>query len=136
MRDSPLSSRTKKGTVPCCRAVPPVALLLLLPSAAAIAREPADAGAERRKEIAAVLDERVAHYRERRFAEALERFEAAHRLSSDPMITFNIATALEALGRHAPAAAAYDRFLTATVSIARTDEGRIRAARGALARPK
>jgi hypothetical protein len=63
----------------------------------------------------ALLREGNALYRDKDYAGALEKFRKAYALFPSPKIDFNLANALEALGRHAEAATHLERFLQGSV---------------------
>ena len=101
-----------------------VLVLLLLAVGSAHAGE--------REDAAKLLDEGVSLYANKKYREALEKFEKAYATFASPKILFNIAGALEQLGREAEAAQTYDRFLIETDSADAQAQDRIKAARQAL----
>jgi len=86
-----------------------------------------------RERAGALVDQGVALYRASEYRSALVRFEQAYDVYPSPKILFNLASALERLGRHAEAAQLYDRFLIDTASAGDVPEQRKALARRALA---
>jgi tetratricopeptide (TPR) repeat protein len=90
------------------------------------------ARADEREDAGKLLDEGVALFNAKKYREALEKFDKAYATFASPKILFNVAGALEQLGREAEAAQTYDRFLTQTDANDAQAQDRIKAARQAL----
>ena len=70
-----------------------------------------EATVDREAEFQAQLDAGLAHYEERRYAEAAAAFEAAYAIRAEPELAYNIARSYERAVMREEAIAAYDRFL-------------------------
>jgi len=90
------------------------------------------ARADEREDAAKLLDEGVTLFNAKKYREALEKFDKAYATFASPKILFNIAGALEQLGREAEAAQTYDRFLIQTDANDEQAQDRIKAAKQAL----
>ncbi|HEU0035241.1 MAG TPA: hypothetical protein VFQ53_31665 [Kofleriaceae bacterium] len=106
-----------------------IVLVVTLALAGGVAPARADDTAARAR-AAQLLDEGVSLYSAKQFRDALAKFEQAYDAFASPKILFNIAGALEQLGREAEAAQTYDRFLATSGD---ADPERVSAARQALA---
>lgn len=63
------------------------------------------------EQFSALVNEAMNHYRARRYAQAIEKFEAAYAVSPQPELIYNIARANEKSLERDAAIAAYERFL-------------------------
>ena len=101
-----------------------------------------EATVDREAEFQAQLDAGLAHYEERRYAEAAAAFEAAYAIRAEPELAYNIARSYERAVMREEEIAAYDRFLglPGTTSEmrnrARSARSSLRAEVEALARPE
>jgi hypothetical protein len=81
--------------------------------AAAAAPPPAHAGGDAKLEARALMESGVSHFRNGRFADALELFRSAYERYPSTKLLLNIGTTLKQLGRFREAAATYERYLVA-----------------------
>jgi hypothetical protein len=87
------------------------ALILLLAAAPARAAEPPEDAAATKRAAEAKLVEGVDELKNRRYGEALERFQQAYTLVPSPLISYDLGLAYLGLGDHPHALESFDKFL-------------------------
>src|SRR4051794_33581109 len=78
-----------------------------------VAAVPAHAGPAEEKKAQVLYDEGTSAYRAGDFERAVKAFEAASKLSADPVYLYNLGQALRRTGRARDALNAYQRYLQA-----------------------
>ena len=83
----------------------------VLPLSSAVGAAPAPASAQDTKKARELFAAAQGLYQQKRFAEAIEKFEAAYAVKPHPVIHYNIGRCYEELGKTGPAVKSYKTYL-------------------------